>query len=110
MNQAQFKGFAGVRLVADQIGDDDRPAVLLLHDHGQTRKDWAAVATALHLAGRQIVNLDLRGHGASEWPADGRYDFDAFVEDLRLVLAQMNSRPVVIGAGLAGRAALCALG
>ncbi len=109
-NLLVYKGFAGAALVAECHGDADRPAVLIVHDHGQTRSDWSAVAAALDLAGRTVINLDLRGHGGSEWPADGRYDFAAFIDDLRAVLAQMNSRPVVIGAGLGGRAAICALG
>jgi pimeloyl-ACP methyl ester carboxylesterase len=98
----EFKGFAGIRLEADDIGSADDPSILLLHGGGQTRKVWADVADALHQAGRHVINLDLRGHGGSEWPEDGRYDFDAYVEDLRAVLAQMRTRPVVVAATLGG--------
>ena len=98
----EFKGFAGIRLEADDIGSADDPSILLLHGGGQTRKVWADVADALHQTGRHVINLDLRGHGGSEWPEDGRYDFDAYVEDLRAVLSQMRTRPVVVAAMLGG--------
>jgi flavin reductase (DIM6/NTAB) family NADH-FMN oxidoreductase RutF/pimeloyl-ACP methyl ester carboxylesterase len=106
----QFKGFGGIRLSADRLGDSDQPAVLLLHDRGTSREDWGAVADALQMAGRHVINLDLRGHGSSEWPAEGRYGFDAFVEDVRAVLAQLPSRPAIVAVGLGALAATCALG
>jgi flavin reductase (DIM6/NTAB) family NADH-FMN oxidoreductase RutF/pimeloyl-ACP methyl ester carboxylesterase len=105
----EFKGFAGIRIEADDIGSADDPSILLLHGGGQTRKVWADVAEALHQAGRHVINLDLRGHGGSDWPEDGRYDFDAYVEDLRAVLAQMRTRPVVVAATLGGWIATIAL-
>lgn len=110
MTTVQFKGFAGVRLEADHLGDDDAPAVLLLHGSGQTRESWRDVASALQLTGRQVINLDLRGHGGSEWPEDGRYQFDSFVEDLKLVLAQLPARPVIVASTFGGWVATAALG
>jgi len=94
----EFKGFAGIRLEADDIGSADDPSIVLLHGFGQTRKVWEDVAIGLEQAGRHVINVDLRGHGGSEWPSDGRYDFTAYVEDLRAVLGQMRTRPVVIAA------------
>lgn len=105
----EFKGFAGIRLEADDIGSADDPSIILLHGAGQTRQVWEDVAVALHQAGRHVINLDLRGHGGSEWPEDARYDFDAYVEDLRAVLAQLRTRPVVVAATLGGWIATAAL-
>ncbi|MFM6853898.1 MAG: alpha/beta fold hydrolase, partial [Sphingopyxis sp.] len=110
MRAVEFTGFAGVRLVADATGDDNAPPILLIHGRGQTRADWVPVAIALEQAGRQVINLDLRGHGDSEWPADGRYAFDAFVGDIKAVLAQMPARPVIVAASLGAWAAATALG
>ena len=110
MNTIQFQGFAGVRLEAEVSGHVDDPAVLLLHGAAQTRAVWRQAAEALSQAGRRVINLDLRGHGASEWPADGRYDFDAQVQDLRMVLAQLGSRPVVVASTLGAWIATVALG
>ncbi|QUM70696.1 alpha/beta fold hydrolase [Sphingopyxis granuli] len=109
MSIVQYRGFAGVRLEAEVIGADNDPAVLLLHGAGQTREVWRGIAGALQEAGRRVISLDLRGHGGSEWPADGRYDFDTLVEDLRAVLAQMETRPVVVASTLGGWVASAAL-
>lgn len=109
MTTITFKGFGGIRLEADLIGDEHDPAILLVHGAGQTRGVWHEVALALVQSGRRVVSLDLRGHGGSEWPADARYDLHAHVEDLRAVLAQMGSRPVVVAATLGGWIAVSAL-
>ena len=109
MTIVQYKGFGGVRLEAEAIGDEHDPAILLVHGAGQTRAVWHEVAQALVQSGRRVVSLNLRGHGGSEWPADGRYDFESFVEDLRAVLAQMGGRPVVVAATLGGWIATAAL-
>ncbi|WP_373474702.1 alpha/beta fold hydrolase [Sphingorhabdus sp.] len=105
----EFKGFAGIRLESDDIGTADDPSIILLHGFGQTRKIWEDVAVGLEQAGRHVINVDLRGHGGSDWPADARYDFDAYVEDLRAVLGQMRTRPVVVAAMHSGWIATAAL-
>lgn len=109
MTIVHYNGFAGVILEAEAIGSEDDPAVLLLHGAGQTRAVWSSIADMLHKAGRRVISLDLRGHGGSEWPKDGRYDFDAFVEDIRAVLAQMGTRPLVVASTLGGWIASAAL-
>ncbi|WP_432770452.1 MAG: alpha/beta fold hydrolase [Sphingopyxis sp.] len=109
MSIVEYRGFAGVRLEAEVVGAENDPAVLLVHGAGQTRAVWASVADALEKAGRRVISLDLRGHGGSEWPGDGRYDFEALVEDLRAVLAQMGTRPVVVASTLGGWIASAAL-
>ena len=68
-----------------------------MHGAAQTRQVWSSLADSL------------RGHGGSEWPDDGRYDFEALVEDLRAVLAQMGTRPVVVASTLGGWIACAAL-
>jgi flavin reductase (DIM6/NTAB) family NADH-FMN oxidoreductase RutF/pimeloyl-ACP methyl ester carboxylesterase len=109
MTILSFKGFGGVRLQAEIAGDEHDPMILLIHGAGQTREVWSTVVEGLVQAGRQVVSLDLRGHGASEWPADGRYDIEAYAEDVRAVLAQLNSRPVVVAATVGGWIAAQAL-
>ena len=104
-----FNGFGGLRLVADAYGSADDPAVVLLHGGGQTRRSWRGAARALSAAGRYVIAPDLRGHGDSGWAADGRYDLEAFAEDVRAVLRELPTRPVVVGASVGGMAALAAL-
>ena len=61
----EFKGFAGIKLEADDIGSADDPSIILLHGFGQTRKGWEDVAVGLEQAGRHVINVDLRGHAAA---------------------------------------------
>ena len=110
---ALFTGAGGNRLVADVYGEEG-PVVLLLHGGGQTRHAWRATTQSLAHAGWVAYALDQRGHGDSEWAADGAYaaaDFAADAKAVALALAQRGGRaPVVVGASLGGIAALLALG
>jgi flavin reductase (DIM6/NTAB) family NADH-FMN oxidoreductase RutF len=104
----EFRGYEGVTLVAEAVGDSHAPAVLLLHDAGQDRSGWAAVARALAEAGRRAIAYDARGRGDSE--RSRRDDLDAEAGDLRAVLEAIGSRPVMIAAGAAAAVAIAALG
>ena len=108
-----FLGASGNKLVGDVHGSGPR-AALLLHGGGQTRHAFGGTAAALAAAGWTAITLDQRGHGDSEWPADGFYSFLNFAEDAATVAAVLEKRygspPAVIGASLGGGAALIAEG
>lgn len=110
---ASFVGAARNRLAADVFGDDGRP-VLLLHGGGQTRHAWRKTAVVLARAGWVAYAVDQRGHGESEWIADGAYSFADYAADAAAVAAEIERRhgepPVAIGASLGGIAALLAAG
>lgn len=110
MARETFAGFGGVRLAADIIGYPEDPRVLILPGAGQTREQWRPMAEALAAAGRQVVSIDLRGHGDSEQPADGKHGLDAQIGDLHAVLAALSDRPVIVAAARSGWAATAALG
>ncbi len=99
-----------MQLAADVGGDPAAPSVVLLHGGGQTRHAWGSTARALVEAGRYVVSLDLRGHGDSDWDADGDYSLDLQVQDLRSVLQQISSKPALVGASLGGFIALLTVG
>jgi pimeloyl-ACP methyl ester carboxylesterase len=106
----EFRAFAGVRLAADAFGSPEDPPVLLLPPMGQTKEIWRDAAQALADAGRYAICLDLRGHGDSGQAPDGRYDLDAYAEDLRAVLSQLPARPAIIATSVGGMASIAALG
>jgi pimeloyl-ACP methyl ester carboxylesterase len=110
---AMFTGAAGNRLVADMFGDAGQP-VLLMHGGGQTRHAWGRTAEHLARAGAAAYALDQRGHGDSEWVADGSYAFADFAADAAAVAATLAQRtgrkPIAIGASLGGMASLLADG
>ena len=110
---ATFIGAAGNMLVADVFGDNGSP-VLLLHGAGQTRHAWHKTAELIARKGHIAYVLDQRGHGDSDWVANGAYEFSDYAEDAKVVAAELTRRsgtkPIVIGASLGGMASLLAEG
>jgi pimeloyl-ACP methyl ester carboxylesterase len=101
----------GLRLAADTWGDPRCPPALLLHGGGQTRHAWGGTGSLLAAAGYFVIAYDARGHGDSQWSAQGCYSDDALVDDLRCVLACLGARhPVLIGASMGGATSLLAVG
>jgi pimeloyl-ACP methyl ester carboxylesterase len=88
--------------------------VLLLHGGGQTRHAWKRTAEHLGRAGATAYAVDQRGHGDSEWVADGHYAFLDFAADAaavaRALTERSGKRPIAIGASLGGIASLLAEG
>jgi pimeloyl-ACP methyl ester carboxylesterase len=103
-------GRDGNVLAADVSGPEGGPTVVLLHGGGQTRHSWGTTLSALARLGWLVYSVDLRGHGESEWAADGDYSLDAFAGDVRAVADQVGGRPTLVGASLGGLSALSAVG
>ena len=90
---------------ADEVGisaayypavTDPAAAVVLLHDIGRTRDEWASFAAALQRAGIAALAIDLRGHGEStrRLTAQGpqRVDFHDFTpRDFEDMLLDVNA-------------------
>ncbi|MGV0624846.1 alpha/beta fold hydrolase [Mycolicibacter minnesotensis] len=91
-----------VRIVADRHGDPDARAVVFLHGGGQTRRSWGRAAAAVAERGWQAVTVDLRGHGQSDWAAEGDYRLVSFAADVHEVLRSLPPDPVLVGASLGG--------
>jgi non-heme chloroperoxidase len=101
----------GVRLAGDTWGDPSGLLVVLQHGGGQTRHAWKRTGEVLGAAGYRVVAFDARGHGDSDWAADGSYSQDVMVQDLQCVLAQLgDDRPVLVGASMGGGTSLVAIG
>ncbi|MBT2511404.1 alpha/beta hydrolase [Streptomyces sp. ISL-98] len=103
-------GRGGILLAADVWGEASSPPLVLLHGGGQTRHAWDRTGPRLATLGWRVITPDLRGHGTSEWSADGDYDLDLFAEDVRALVAELGDRPVLIGASLGGLSSLLAAG
>jgi len=97
-------------LAADEFGNPDGRPVVLLHGGGQTRHAWHQTAEQLAAAGNQVLNVDLRGHGESDWAPDGDYAFERFAGDVATVAATRRRPPALVGASLGGIASLLAIG
>ena len=106
----RFRGADELVLTADVAGDLGGPPVLMLHGWGQTRHAWGRTLTRLADRGFRAISLDLRGHGESDWAADGDYTTDAYVRDLHAVIEQIDAVPALVGASLGGITCLAAEG
>lgn len=83
----------GLQLNVARWGASDvqRPLVLL-HGIWDSWRTFLPVAPALS-AGRPVVAIDLRGHGASDKPEAG-YSFDTYAADIAALLPQLAPGPV----------------
>jgi len=94
----------GLALAWREYGDPVHPGLPLLCLAGLTRHAGDFHELALALAPRRVVTLDLRGRGLSDWDPTGRsYRPEAYVDDVRQLLAARGLGPAVIcGTSLGG--------
>jgi pimeloyl-ACP methyl ester carboxylesterase len=87
-------------------GNEQAPLLLLVHggkDHAHSW-DWTAAELARDW---HVVAPDLRGHGDSDWAADGNYAMEDFVFDLAELIDQLGQTPLaLVGHSLGGNIAL----
>ena len=105
-----FKGHQDIKIAADVWGSNNEELVILLHGGGQTRHAWGDTGKKLAEAGYHSVALDLRGHGDSEWHADGDYSIRAYKDDLVSIINEIGRPARLVGASLGGMASLLLAG
>jgi pimeloyl-ACP methyl ester carboxylesterase len=98
----------GAALVADGAAMRERPTVVLLHggpgsfDHSYFKPDFSRLADAA-----QVIYLDLRGHGRSEWGDPTAWSFETCADDVRAFCEALAiDGPVVYGHSLGGFVAM----
>jgi pimeloyl-ACP methyl ester carboxylesterase len=86
----------------------ERPTVVLLHggpgsfDHSYLKPDFARLTKEA-----QVVYLDLRGHGRSEWGDPAAWSFEVCADDVRAFCDTLGIvKPVVYGHSLGGMVAM----
>lgn len=84
-------------------GNDTNPKILMLHGNSQQSHSWDFISLALSDR-YNVIALDQRGHGDSDWAADSDYSLDAQVGDLDgFVKALGFYRFVLMGHSMGGR-------
>ena len=87
-------------------GDPGGPPLLLIHGGRDHCRNWDWVAAALREEWH-IIAPDLRGHGDSQWSADGSYSMAGYIYDLAQLIHQQHLAPVtIIAHSLGGQIAL----
>jgi pimeloyl-ACP methyl ester carboxylesterase len=94
----------GPALVPDGSEMRERPTVVLLHggpgsyDHSYFKPEFARLSEVA-----QVVYLDLRGHGRSDWGDPEEWNFEACADDVRAFCDALGIvAPVVFGHSLGG--------
>ncbi|MCX4973098.1 SDR family oxidoreductase [Streptomyces sp. NBC_00620] len=86
----------GVELCVAELGDPERPTVVLVHGYPDSKEVWAEVAGRLS-ARFHVVLYDVRGHGRSSAPRPlrGGFTLEKLTDDfLAVVDAVSPGRPV----------------
>jgi pimeloyl-ACP methyl ester carboxylesterase len=82
------------------------PPVVLLHGIGHDRHAWGPI-TDLLTPYRELVLVDLPGHGASPLPSSGNVGVAELTEQVERLLSELGlDRPLVVGNSLGGAIAL----
>lgn len=96
----------GLRMHFLEWGEPTARPIILLHGGALTAHTWDVVCLGL-LPEFRCIAPDLRGHGDSEWAADGDYSTDAHRRDLEALLAHLAiDRCVLVGNSLGGMTAI----
>ncbi len=101
MRLVEYELESGLRLSARCWGSGEiaRPTAVLLPATAATAADWDTIAEDLS-RDRRVIALDLRGHGASDWP--GTYSIDAMADDVRELLPRLGRPLDLVGHSLGG--------
>lgn len=92
----------GLNLRFVRWGSGERPAIVMLHGLRSYAHTWEPVA--LPLSDRwQVIALDQRGRGRSDWEPRGDYHTEAYVRDLEALADHLSLRRfVLVGHSMGG--------
>lgn len=103
MPQDKFVTANGMRFHYLEWGSAANPPMLLLHGFAQTCHSWDFVALGFSDDCRVIV-LDQRGHGDSDWAADGDYSPETQQNDISAVVREIGLEAfTLMGLSMGGR-------
>lgn len=92
----------GLKLSYQEWGSPSRPPLLLVHGFGVSGHMFDEFAERAQDRYR-LIAVDQRGHGDSDWSAEGDYSRDAFVADIEAFRAALGlDRFVLVGHSMGG--------
>jgi pimeloyl-ACP methyl ester carboxylesterase len=96
----------GLRFHLVDWGNPQKPTVVFLHGVGLTARTWDLVCLGLR-QDFHCLALDQRGHGDSEWSAEGEYGVEALCADVRGLTRQLElDKFFLVGHSMGGMVAL----
>lgn len=93
----------GLSIFYERTGKAGKTPVLIVHGLSYTSKDWKGIAEALG-AEREVICIDMRGFGESDWSPKQDYSVPSMAQDLIAVLDHAGcKRAVLAGHSMGGR-------
>jgi len=90
-----------------KLGRPGGTPILIVHGLSYFSYDWLGVAQSLG-AGREVVAMDMRGFGDSDWSPSRDYSVATMAQDIVSVLDHLRwSRALLAGHSMGGRSATC---
>lgn len=101
-----FTRINGVRVHYQEAGDENAPAIVLIHGFISSTLIWTDVLLPLADAGFRVIALDMPGYGYSDKPADGQYTIDWQAHTIVSLLDRLEiDTATIIGASYGGAVA-----
>lgn len=83
--------------------DTSAPPLLIAHGLFGSARNWGVISKRLSDR-RQVVTVDMRNHGESDW--QGSHDYDELAGDLHEIATHFGGRMDVLGHSMGGKAAM----
>lgn len=100
----------GVQMGVQRYGHPGGETLVLLHGFTGSAANWAPLFAELAIPDRQLIAIDMLGHGDSDAPVDAeRYSMEHCREDIVAVLQQLgikHGKATLLGYSMGGRIAL----
>ena len=93
----------GLRIHFRRFGAPGKTPIIVVHGLSYTSYDWIDVAAAL-ATDREVVAIDMRGFGDSDWSPKRDYSIPANARDLTAVMDGLGwNRAILLGHSMGGR-------
>ena len=108
---SRFVDVDGVRVHYQEAGDENAPALVLIHGFASSTLVWSKVFLALAEEGYRVIAVDMLGYGYSAKPRNGEYTIAGQAKLLTRLLDTLGiNRAIFVGSSYGGAvAATCAL-
>ena len=96
----------GVTISVQEWGNPSGPEIVFIHGISQSYLSWQKQIESELADSFRLITYDLRGHGGSAKPLDGRYyrESERWARELHCVIEGLSlNRPVLVGWSYAGR-------
>ena len=98
-----FTRVGGVRIHYQDAGDENAPALILIHGFISSNLIWSDVFVPLAEAGFRVIAPDLPGYGYSDKPADGRYTINSQAHAVIRLMDRLGiEKATIVGASYGG--------